>query len=98
MDDFTASQPDFNNEVNKALHTMTAHVHRFRSEIAMLEEILADIIQHRQTFFDLCDETPPERVTLGLSQVGFQLSGVSNLRQEVENKTRNILALVGLFV
>ena len=94
MDDLENIDSDFNNEINKALHTMTAHVHRFRSELVMLEDIITDIAQHRETFFNRSGSEPSERVTFGLAQIGFHFSAVSNLRQEVENKIKNILALV----
>jgi hypothetical protein len=92
-----------NTEINKALHTMTAHLHRYGSELGWLQDIVSDISAHHASYHE--DRTAHRevvkisaggRVSLGLRQVGSQLKAVTSFRQELENKTRNILALVSL--
>jgi hypothetical protein len=90
-----------NTEINKALHTMTAHLHRYGSELGWLGDIVADISQHHTSYHKYlvthgakADDSAGERISLGLLQVTSQLNAVTSFRQELENKTRNILALV----
>jgi hypothetical protein len=94
MDNLHLPTPDFNNEINKALHTMTAHLHRYGSELGWLEDIVADIAQQHETFFRYARKTQPERTKFGLAQVASHLAAISSIRQELESKTKNILALV----
>ncbi|ERF73686.1 hypothetical protein EPUS_00939 [Endocarpon pusillum Z07020] len=86
--------PDFNTEINKALHTMTAHLHRYGSELGWLGDIVAAIAQQHETYFKYVRKTPPERTRFGLLQVASHLSAISSIRQELEGKTKNILALL----
>jgi|ERR1700733_8919200 hypothetical protein len=91
---------DLNNEINKALHTMTAHLHRYGSELGWLEDIIAGISDHHSVFMEESnhdlDQTKAarERITLGIAQTASQLKAVNSFRTELESKTRNILALV----
>jgi hypothetical protein len=94
MDNLHLLTPDFNNETSKALHTMTAHLHRYGSELGWLEDIVSDIAQHRETYFRSIRATEPERMTFGIAQIASQLGAISSVRQELENKTKNILALL----
>lgn len=97
MDDLRLVTPDFNNETNKALHTMTAHLHRYGSELGWLEDIVSDIAEQHNAYFRAVRATPPNRTSFGIAQVASHLSAISSVRQELENKTKNILALVRIW-
>src|SRR5947207_8285550 len=94
-------QSDFTNEINKALHTMAAHLHRYGSELGGLERTVQDIRDCCERFRSLqppnalqtdCDTQ--ENSTLSFSQVISQLRAMNSFRRELEHKTTNILALV----
>lgn len=99
-----ASQPrtgDLNMEISKALHTMTAHLHRYGSELGWFEDIVADILDHHEYFLGNQvnvgvnqNKFTGERISLGIVQVASHLKAVNSFRRELENKTQNILALV----
>jgi hypothetical protein len=93
---------DLNTELSKALHTMTAHLHRYGSELGWFEDIVADISYHHESLFKdqishgvNLKDSAGERISLGIVQVASQLKAVNSFRRELESKTRNILALVG---
>jgi hypothetical protein len=103
MDDHEAMASNLNNDVNKALHTMTAHLHRYGSELGWLEDIVKDIIRHRRTFIATLKECGVDpikqlddlpRISFALEQITSQLRTVSSRRRELERKTQNILALM----
>src|SRR5689334_7830744 len=102
MDDQETVATSLNNEMNKALHTMTAHLHRYGSELGWLEDTNKDISHHREIFIAALKarKVDPEhvnglrRITFALQQITSQLRAVSSRRQELERKTQNILALV----
>jgi len=91
---------DLNTEMNRELHIMTAHLHRYGSELGWFEDIVADISTYHKRFFlgqldDIKElESAGQRLSVGIAQVASQLKAVNCFRQELENKTRNILALV----
>jgi hypothetical protein len=80
---------------------MTAHLHRYGSELSCFEEIVVDIASHHEQFLHdkrkrICDDTiaSPNRLSVDITQVASQLKTVNRFRLELENKTRNILDLV----
>lgn len=94
---------DLNSELSRALHTMTAHLHRYGSELSCFEEIVVDITSHHQQFLrekrkGVCDDTAisptSDRLSVDIMQVASQLKTVNRFRMELENKARNILDLV----
>ncbi|KAJ9620743.1 hypothetical protein H2204_012153 [Knufia peltigerae] len=104
MDNNLESQrEDFNNNLNKTLHTMTAHLHRYGSELGRL----ADIFDHvGQEVVELYDHTGKgtrddalqarlrQHTVLAMAQTRSQLQDINVFRQELEHKTQNILALL----
>ncbi|RYP11601.1 hypothetical protein DL766_010026 [Monosporascus sp. MC13-8B] len=98
-----SSQPvraDLNTIISKALHSMTAHLHRYGSELGYFEDIVAHVTQHHDGFVD---DKPPRprvemdshrRVSFGLREVASNLKVIGTFRRELENKTKNLLALV----
>jgi hypothetical protein len=104
MDNSNLQTEDFNNVLNKALHTMTAHLHRYGSELERLADIVGHVKwQHQGFFANRSDKgahptigAETQRMQLGMIQISSQLEAVNSFRQELEDKTKNILALVSL--
>ena len=94
---------DFNNNLNKTLHTMTAHLHRYGSELGRLADIVDHVGQEAAELYDYTGNGSREgalrarlrqRTVLAMAQIRSQLQDVNVFRQELEHKTQNILALV----
>ena len=102
MDNLGQQGEDFNNSLNKTLHIMTAHLHRYGYELGRF----ADIVEHvKRQYEEFCSHTRRDgAVALGtlsnqlilsvINQLNSQLQDVDAFRQELEHKTQNILALV----
>lgn len=81
---------------------MTAHLHRYGSELERLADIVGHVERQHETFFANRSgkntgptlEAQTQRTKLGIIQLSSQLEAVSSFRRELEDKTRNILALV----
>ncbi|RYP24428.1 hypothetical protein DL767_008598 [Monosporascus sp. MG133] len=98
-----SSQPvraDLNTIISKALHSMTAHLHRYGSELGYFEDVIAHVTQHND---DFVDDKPPRpwvemeshrRVSFGLREMALHLKVIVTFRKELEDKAKNILALV----
>lgn len=94
--------PAFNNEINKALHCMVAHLHRYGSELESLDDALNHIQKQHTDFFateparinGVPAYLPSERVALCLEQIKSQVQSAKVLRRELESKVGNILNLV----
>lgn len=102
-DDNHDDTTDFNNEMNKSLHYMSAHLHRFSSEILLLEETTLYIISEHANFFEKVLKprvTAPtaigddERVKCGLQQLLSQVKSIEKFRLELLHKNENILELL----
>ncbi|RYP44186.1 hypothetical protein DL768_009334 [Monosporascus sp. mg162] len=91
---------DLNTIISKALHSMTAHLHRYGSELGYFEDIIAHVTQHHNDFVDDKPSRPRvemdshRRVSLGLREVASNLKVIGTFRKELENKTKNVLALL----
>lgn len=89
-----------NSETNRALHCMTAHLHRYGSELTLLAEIVQDLKQYNthfhQKFVDrgLRSDVAIDSISRSLGQITTQLSSVSRFRDELQLKTDNVLALL----
>lgn len=96
MDKLNRQGEDFNNNLNKILHAMAAHLHRYGSELGRF----ADIVDHIEKQFKemgLQSDTENDvqcRTSSAIEQVKSQLKDINTFRQELEYKTQNILALV----
>lgn len=81
---------------------MTAHLHRYGSELERLADIVGHVERQHETFFANRSgkntgptlEAQTQRTKLGIIQLSSQLEAVSSFRRELEDKTRNILALL----
>ncbi|KAF8540428.1 hypothetical protein BDD12DRAFT_28619 [Trichophaea hybrida] len=96
MESTAITSNDFYGEINKALHAMAAHLHRYRSELGSLEDTIEDISMHHKEFHECDDRTHSDqsRIALGFSQVKSQVKSVNSFSKELENKIQNILALL----
>lgn len=70
---------------------MAAHLHRYSSELASIEETVLEISDHHQS---LNSRKAFERVQDGLAQILSQVKSVRNFEAELGKKIQNILALV----
>lgn len=100
FDTHSENDPTFNHRINKTLHCMVAHLHRYGSELDMLGDAVDCISQNHDEFFKEYPPQPPgtyhpaDRVERCLLQVRSQLRSAVILRKELELKVSNILALV----
>lgn len=88
-----------NSETNRTLHCMAAHLHRYGSELALLQEIVQDIKRFQDEFHQNEQRGLPnlgrsEALSQGLGQLTSQLASISRFRDELRLKTDNVLALV----
>jgi hypothetical protein len=86
------NDPTFHEELNKALHAMAAHLHRYLSELKSLEETLSDI----GGYYESTGLQGPQNPTIENSiwQIASQLQPIKHFASELEKKLQNILALV----
>jgi hypothetical protein len=102
MDNLGRQGEDFNNNLNKTLHTMTAHLHRYGSELGRFADIVEHVKQQYEDFYsntrrDEATASGPlskQRTISAITQIKSQLQDVDTFRQELGHKTQNILALV----
>ena len=92
--------------VNRALHSIAAHLHRYGSELSAAAEILNDIQEHHDSYVQQRQQQQGEdeeqgriqqncrRVSRCLRQICSHMQQVRVLLQELEVKLKNILALV----
>lgn len=84
--------------INKGLHSIAAHLHRYQSELKALEATVTDLSTHHD--YVECiegsegDSGESENGTRGFSQVLSQIEACHDFATELEKKAQNILALV----
>lgn len=83
-------------DMNRALHAMSAHLHRYGSEISSTDDTIADlIIRHEKACNTAQDHTGSvAKIQLSLAEAKGQVKIVETMRLELEQKTQNILALL----
>ena len=98
--DSNASVPTAFGALNRALHSIAAHLQRYGSELASIEEALLDIVRHHDEFLSgarsegfrpVADDNI---VCNGLNDVASHLRQVKIFLLELNTKLENILALV----
>jgi len=85
-------------DINRALHAMAAHLHRYTSELKSIEDTMALIIKHHELIIKGVATIPSEtfgRVENGLIQITSQVKAVKDFEVELEKKIQTSLALVG---
>ena len=98
--DSETSAPSAYGTLNRALHSIAAHLQRYGSELASMDDLLSDIVEHHQTFSRARNspdkDTQREDVVVceALSEVSSHLKQVRAFLQELKTKLENILALV----
>ena len=81
---------------------MTAHLHRYGSELALLADVVQDIKRCYDDFHELfedrkiCTPNTSQSLCQGIGLITTQLSAISRFRDELQLKTNNVLALVSL--
>jgi chromosome segregation ATPase len=83
--------------LNRALHSIAAHLHRYRSELNSLEAVIVDIGCQLTELRHLHESTEDSnrQIAHGLDQTASQVKATNDFCQELEKKLSNILALVG---
>ena len=79
-------------EINRALHAIASHLHRYTSELSSIEDTINAIVKYHHKFHPLGANF--ERVADGFHQVASQLKAAKDFELELEKKTQNSLALV----
>ncbi|KAL4868022.1 hypothetical protein BDV12DRAFT_109311 [Aspergillus spectabilis] len=85
-------------DINRALHAIAAHLHRYLSELKSLQGIVVDLTTH----FDSLHESDTgnsdidsfENASRGFSQVLSQIEALHDFAEELEKKITNNLALL----
>lgn len=83
-------------DMNRALHAMSAHLHRYGSELSSTEVIISDlIISHGKAFGTATDAAGSvAKVEASLTEAKGQARTAETMRLELQQKTQNILALL----
>jgi hypothetical protein len=92
-----ASETEFAN-INPALHSIAAHLHRYLSELKSLRCIAANLLSHYKCVqTDKPTEGDPikyDDASRSISQLLSHIEATEDFANELEKKTQNILALV----
>lgn len=104
MEKSNSTSLGLNTVINKALHIMAAHLHRYSSELERLEDIVCELLSRHEKSMSLIEmpsddssvALPQEwhRAKLGFEQIMSQLKAIRSFAKELESKITNILALV----
>ena len=92
------------NEINNAVHTMAAHVHRYKAEVEILEEIASDLARTHKTFCTASTCSPEHGTTafsnhlVSLALVTSKIKAFRKFVGELEMKNQTIIALVRLIL
>jgi hypothetical protein len=85
-------------DINKALHSIAAHLHRYLSELKSLQSIAIDLLSQHEYIHEgqdcNSDKDNFEHTSRSYNQVLSQIEGAHDFTQELEKKTQNILNLV----
>ncbi|KAL9131757.1 MAG: hypothetical protein Q9217_000362 [Psora testacea] len=83
-------------DMNRALHAMSAHLHRYGSELSSTEDTISDlIIRHGKVFGTVTDAASSvAQIEVSLAEAKGQVRAAETIRLELEQKTQNILALL----
>ncbi|KAJ9295775.1 hypothetical protein DTO271G3_5798 [Paecilomyces variotii] len=85
-------------DINRALHSIAAHLHRYLSELKSSQGIVVDLSTYYESIYT--SETADsdlgsfEQASRGLSQVSSQIEALRDFAEELEKKIKNILALL----
>ena len=86
-------------DINRALHAIAAHLHRYTSELTSIEDTTNAIVKTHRLVFSVAEshrsDTAFQRVEDGFNQAASHLTAAKAFELELEKKIENILALVG---
>lgn len=88
------------NEINNAVHTMAAHVHRYKAEMEVLEDLATDLANTHKTFCtaSTCSlehgTTAFSSYLVSLALVTSDVKALRKFIEELERKTQTVIALV----
>lgn len=87
-------------KLNRELHSIAAHLHRYLSELRSLREIVVDLLVHYKSIhapeIERGNLEDFEQASSGFRQVLSQIEASQDFATELEKKTQNILALVSV--
>ena len=92
----SANNPTYQ-DINRGLHAVAAHLHRYTSELKSIDDTIDAIFQYHRKILN------PEGLALGgafqkiednLYHIASQLKAVKDFEEELEKKIQNSLALV----
>jgi hypothetical protein len=94
----TRASEDMTSGLNRALRCILAHLHRYESELSLLNETVQDICAyhaefHRSYLPQGSDETDAT-LAKGFEQIASQVASIVHFRDEMQHKADNVLALV----
>lgn len=87
-------------QINRALHSIAAHLHRYLSELNSLQGVIVDLATHYESVYEGEEEASHlesfQAASRGFSQTLSQIEASHAFAQELEKKIQNILALVSV--
>lgn len=87
----TQSMPEsVSTNINRALHSIAAHLHRYRSELKSIEGFIVDLATHYAAVCERGLDDSADRASRGFSQVLSQMRATNDFAQELEKKIQNI--------
>lgn len=79
-------------DINRALHAMAAHLHRYTSELKSTDDITALIMEHHA--LELRHDREFQKVERDLLRIQLQFRAIKGFLVELEQKIQISLALV----
>lgn len=80
--------------LNAALHSMAAHLHRYKTELQRIELVLSDLRKYRPETLDKDSQQMFDREQQKIEQLATQLNAIMSFSDEMEKNVQNTLALV----
>ncbi|KAI9732297.1 MAG: hypothetical protein M1834_001504 [Cirrosporium novae-zelandiae] len=95
----TDTQPNAFGTLNRALHAVAAHLHRYNTELESMQETLLDIIKRHQKYTGMnclqkCSQEKFGTMSDDLEHIASHLKQIRAFLQELMDKVQNNLALI----
>ncbi|KAK1999885.1 hypothetical protein LX36DRAFT_459217 [Colletotrichum falcatum] len=83
-------------DISTSLHTMAAHLHRYKSELYRVETILCELQSAKFSILDQSGKPNANKPqdSLRIDHLTSQLNAIKSFTDELERKVQNILALL----
>ena len=85
---------DTNAALNRALRCILAHLHRYKSELQLLEETIGDFNKHFLESSFMNKDNKFDTDCNPMSQLSSHIVSIARFRDELQAKADNVLALV----